>query len=251
MHILLTNDDGIDAPGLPEMARAMRDAGHAVTVVAPARQFSGASASILVDGEGHHIEVRADALDLGGIPAYSVGAAPAMCVLLAIHGRFGARPDLVVSGPNHGANVGRVVLHSGTVGAALTAGANGIRGLAVSLDVGLTPTEFHWDAAARAAARVLDLVNAQPEGAVVNLNVPNRAGEAELREAPLDPAGIVHTTTTEEDEEDSVHLGLASATGRSVAGSDADLLLQGYATVTAIAPLSAMPLEGTVPTSSE
>jgi len=168
-------------------------------------------------------------------------------VLLAIHGRFGERPDLVVSGPNHGANVGRVVLHSGTVGAALTAGANGIRGLAISLDVGLAPTEFHWDAAARAAVRVLDTVVAQAEGAVVNLNVPNRPGDAELIEAPLDPAGIVHTTTTEDDDEDSVRLALASATGLSVDESDADLLHRGYATVTSLAPLAATPLVGTLP----
>jgi 5'-nucleotidase len=246
MRILVTNDDGIDAPGLRELATAIRDAGHDVLVAAPARQLSGASASILIDGDASSVEVAAWPFPVG-IPASAVGAAPAMCVLLAIHGRFGARPDMVVSGPNHGANVGRVVLHSGTVGAALTAGANGIRGLAVSLDVGLTPTEYHWDAAARAAVRVLDTVVAQPEGAVVNLNVPNHADDAELIEAPLDPAGIVHTTTTEDEEEDSVRLALASATGLSVDDSDADLLHRGYATVTSLAPLAATPLVGTLP----
>jgi 5'-nucleotidase len=245
MRILVTNDDGVEAPGIDELATALHNAGNDVVVAAPARQYSGASASILIDGDEPRVDVRRHELP-GGVQAFAVGAAPAMCVLLAIHGRFGEPFDLVVSGPNHGANAGRVVLHSGTVGAALTAGANGIRGLAVSLDVGLAPTEFHWDSAARAAVRVLDTVLAQPEACVVNLNVPNRADDAELREAPLDPAGIVHTTTTEDDDEDSVRLALASATGRSVADSDADLLLRGFATVTSIAPLSALPLEGGV-----
>ncbi|WBU37879.1 5'/3'-nucleotidase SurE [Homoserinibacter sp. YIM 151385] len=247
MRILLTNDDGIEAPGFRELAVAILELGHDLVVAAPARQLSGASASILIDNDSPQVEVRPHDLGIDGLEARAVGAAPAMCVLLAIHGRFGARPELVVSGPNHGANAGRVVLHSGTVGAALTAGANGIRGLAVSLDVGLVPTGYHWNAAARTAAGLLELAAAQPAGAVLNLNVPNRAEPAELVEAPLDPAGIVHTTTTEDDDEDSVRLALASATGRSVADSDADLLARGFATLTRLAPVSALPLEPPLP----
>src|SRR6185312_8366341 len=97
MRILVTNDDGIESPGLQALASAARAAGHEVVV-------------------------------------YAVPAAPAYIVILSTLGVFGPSPDLVLSGVNPGANAGRAVLHSGTVGAALTAVARGLHGMAVSLD---------------------------------------------------------------------------------------------------------------------
>ena len=136
MNVLVTNDDGVASPGLHALARALVDDGYDVIVVAPDREMSGSSAAI---GQVH-VEEGIDAErvvlpGLDGVPAYAVAGPPGLCVLSARLGGFGDPPDLVVSGINPGANTGRAVLHSGTVGAALTAANFGCRGLAVSIDV--------------------------------------------------------------------------------------------------------------------
>jgi 5'-nucleotidase len=136
MKVLVTNDDGVASPGLHTLARALVDDGYDVIVVAPDREMSGSSAAI---GQVHVEEgidaARVDLPGLDGVPAYAVAGPPGLCVLSARLGGFGDAPDLVVSGINPGANTGRAVLHSGTVGAALTAANFGCRGLAVSIDV--------------------------------------------------------------------------------------------------------------------
>ena len=142
---LITNDDGIASPGLCALARAAIDAGLDVVVAAPHEEASGSSAAITgsntiaVTGRTEASSIRIEKrelVELPGVAAYSVRAAPGLIALLAAHGAFGAAPDLVLSGINRGANVGRVILHSGTVGAALTGGVNDARGLAVSLEIG-------------------------------------------------------------------------------------------------------------------
>lgn len=245
LRALVTNDDGIDSPGLHRLAAAARDSGLEVVVAAPAEQSSGASASIIAGVESRdRITVREREIPgLEGLPAYAVGAAPALISLIAAHGAFGERPDLVLSGINHGANLGQVILHSGTVGAALTAGVNGARGLAVSLDVGLEveweierpAAEPHWDTAARVACRVIPFLARQPAGTVLNLNVPDVDDEAlaGLRVAPLAEFGIVQTTMTEHTEGD-IRLTVADNSEDPTPGSDAALLAEGYAVVTAI-----------------
>jgi 5'-nucleotidase len=136
MKVLVTNDDGIDAPGLHVLAQALVADGRDVVVVAPARDMSGSGAAI---GQVHldqSIDARRVELPgLGGVPAYALDGAPGLCVLAARLGGFGDPPDVVMSGINPGCNTGRAVLHSGTVGAALTAANFGVRGLAVSIDV--------------------------------------------------------------------------------------------------------------------
>jgi 5'-nucleotidase len=136
MKVLVTNDDGVASPGLHTLARTLVDDGYEVIVVAPDREMSGSSAAI---GQVH-VEEGIDAErvvlpGLDGVPAYAVAGPPGLCVLSARLGGFGDAPELVVSGINPGANTGRAVLHSGTVGAALTAANFGCRGLAVSIDV--------------------------------------------------------------------------------------------------------------------
>jgi 5'-nucleotidase len=136
MKVLVTNDDGVGSAGLHALARALVDDGHDVVVVAPDREMSGSSAAI---GQVHIEEgidaERVDLPRLEGVPAYAVAGPPGLCVLTARLGGFGDPPELVVSGINPGCNTGRAVLHSGTVGAALTAANFGGRGLAVSIDV--------------------------------------------------------------------------------------------------------------------
>lgn len=241
-RILVTNDDGIDSPGLLELARLAAERGHDVVVAAPSAEASGSGASIV--GADEHGRVSFERRDLEGLEAYAVGAAPALIALLGAHGSFGPAPDLVLSGINRGANVGRVVLHSGTVGAALTAGANGSRGLAVSLDVGLRPEALHWAAGAEAAGAVLDAVLAAEPGTVVNVNAPNTAGLAELVWGRLASFGIVQALVAEPGEDGGARLTIADPLAELEPGTDAALLRDGFAVATAITGVGeAAPLE--------
>lgn len=243
---LITNDDGIDSPGLCALAIAAREHGFDVVVAAPARQSSGSSASITAAEEDGRIRIDRRELPGLGIPAFAVRGAPGLIALIASNGAFGDPPDLVLSGINHGANVGRAILHSGTVGAALTGGLGGARGLAVSLDVGIEPEVFQWEAAALVARAVLPILLAEAPGTVVNLNVPNVSTPVELREATLAPFGIVQTTM-HRDGDHHVRLAVEDLPNDPVPGSDAALLAAGYATLTSITPVSAVPLASSLP----
>ena len=122
-----------------------------------------------------------------------------------MHGAFGDPPDAVLSGVNRGANAGRAVLHSGTVGAALTAAAAGIRGLAVSLDVAFPVTDDegrHWATAARVGVDLLPALASAAAGVVFNVNTPDVA-YADLRgvrRAGLARFGQVQMTVVESGE---------------------------------------------------
>ncbi|MFP5368540.1 MAG: 5'/3'-nucleotidase SurE, partial [Actinomycetes bacterium] len=170
--------------------------------------------------------------------------------MIATHGAFGPPPDVVLSGVNRGANVGRAILHSGTVGAALTAGVNDRRGMAVSLDTGMNPKKIHWDTAARLATGLLPFLMEQDPGSVLNLNVPNSAGPdlPEYRTATLTRFGIVQTTLAERGQQ-HVRLAIADTTETPDPDSDAALLAAGYATVTALQPVTgtALPSLGALP----
>src|SRR5688572_24935355 len=122
--VLITNDDGIAAPGIRRLAAAVRAAGHSVLVAAPLQEASGMSAALNAVTEDGRIVVEPRVLrGLDGVPAFGVAASPAYITVLGALGAFGPVPDIVLSGVNRGANAGHAVLHSGTVGAALT-GAN-------------------------------------------------------------------------------------------------------------------------------
>lgn len=247
-RVLITNDDGIGSPGLHALAAAAAQAGLSVVVAAPASEASGSSSSITaVEQDGRIAVERRQLKDLDGVDAYAVHGAPAFITMIATHGAFGPPPDVVLSGVNRGANVGRAILHSGTVGAALTAGVNDRRGMAVSLDTGLNPARFHWDTAARLATGLMPFLMEQEIGTVLNLNVPNTAAEElpEYRAATLAKFGIVQTTLAERGQQ-HVRLAIADTTEEAHPDSDAALLAAGFATVTAIQPvtetaLSALP----------
>lgn len=234
---LVTNDDGIDSPGLVVLAAAAVRAGLDVVVAAPARQSSGASAGIIASTrEGRPLIERRQLPDLPAVEAYAVDAQPGYIVRAAVRGWLDPVPQLVVSGINHGANVGRAILHSGTVGAALTAGVNGVRGLAVSLDVGLYPAAPpHWDTAARLLPRVLEILIDAPEGTVLSLNVPDRPVEAlrELRSAALAAFGTVQTRVDRVDD-GQLHLARVEVDAPPEAGTDSALLAAGHPTLTAL-----------------
>jgi 5'-nucleotidase len=240
---LITNDDGIDAPGLHALARAARDAGLDVTIAAPMRQSSGSSASIVAAEEDGRIAIeRRELAGLDGVPAFAVRGGPGLVALIAAHGAFGEPAELVLSGVNHGANVGRAILHSGTVGAALTGGLNGAWGAAISLDVGMNPAEFHWDAAAAAALDLLPFLLGRPRGTVVNLNVPNAPSNRGVVEAALAPFGIVQTTLTERDA-GHIRLAVEDLPNTPEPGSDAAYLADGWITLTGLDAVSHVPLD--------
>jgi 5'-nucleotidase len=129
MRILVTNDDGIDSIGLHVLARSLVPLGD-VIVVAPNTEYSGYGAAF---GSLNISRPEVHKVEIDGVPeSWSVTGPPALCVLLSRLGAFGPPFDLIVAGINPGANVGRSIYHSGTVGAALTARSGGVSGIAVS-----------------------------------------------------------------------------------------------------------------------
>ncbi|HET9690029.1 MAG TPA: 5'/3'-nucleotidase SurE [Acidimicrobiales bacterium] len=182
-RILVTNDDGITSEGLVVLARMARELGE-VVVVAPDQEFSGASAAL---GPLHLIHPEVHEAAVQGIDeAWAVSGPPALCVYFARLGAFGGAPfDLVLAGINPGANVGRSVQHSGTVGAVITAASGRLSGVAVSQAVAGASIEGQgagdqlagqrWETAARVGVEVArGVLEAGPSPAVaVNVNVPN------------------------------------------------------------------------------
>ncbi|MGW4487452.1 5'/3'-nucleotidase SurE [Amycolatopsis sp. NPDC004368] len=235
MRALITNDDGIDSPGLPPLARGAVAHGWTVVVAAPAQEASGTSAGLSATGGDGRIAVeRRELQGLPGVPAHAVAAHPGLIALAAAQGLFGDPPDVVLSGVNRGANVGRAVLHSGTVGAALTASLNGARALAISLDVGMdSGPEHHWDTAVGVAATLFDRLAALPAGTVLNLNVPDRADAGAPMRAALAEFGAVRSRIQNAGD-GTVRLTAVVVEGALPPGSDARLLAEGHPTVTAL-----------------
>jgi 5'-nucleotidase len=132
-HILLTNDDGIDSPGLWAAAEALSELGY-VTVAAPRNQFSGAGRSHPIQSDG---VITPRQLQIGRQiwTAYAIGGSPAQAVLYAVYDLLTKKPDLVVSGINYGENLGTGITISGTLGAAFEAASVGVPALAVSLQL--------------------------------------------------------------------------------------------------------------------
>ncbi len=168
MHIMVTNDDGIHAAGILALAEALRVLGT-VTVVAPDRERSAAGHSLTL-----HSPLRVYELREG---FYAVDGTPTDCVNMGIHSLLSVRPDLVVSGINHGPNLGDDITYSGTVAAAMEANLMGIPAIAVSL--GTFDRQGHFDAAAQVAVRVARqvLANGLPADTFLNVNIPDCAAE--------------------------------------------------------------------------
>ena len=167
MFALLTNDDGIHAPGLAALDAALAGMGTLLTV-APAEEQSGMSHALTMN--------RPLRIIRHSHQRWAVSGTPVDCVYVAIHRVCERFPDLVISGINKGANLGDDVFYSGTVGAAREAALNGIPSLAVSLDLSDETEHLHFDTAASIAMGVVKRMQAHPlpEGCYLNLNVPNR-----------------------------------------------------------------------------
>ncbi len=161
-RILVTNDDGISAPGLKALEASLAQVGE-VTVVAPEREMSATSQSITV-----HAPLRVHRLDERH---YAVSGTPADAIILALHQLLPEKPELVVSGVNPGGNLGENVVYSGTVAAALEATLHGVPAIAVSLT---SRRSLDFGAAAAFAAELAAQVLREglPPGVMLNVNVP-------------------------------------------------------------------------------
>ncbi|MCW5588452.1 MAG: 5'/3'-nucleotidase SurE [Legionellales bacterium] len=162
MRILVSNDDGINAPGLAALANAMQQFGE-VYVVAPDRNRSGASNSLTLS--------RPLRVTEHGNNRFSIDGTPTDCVHLAITGLLPAPPDLVVSGVNAGANLGDDVFYSGTVAAAMEGRFMGLPSLAISL---AGEKLKYYESAAHIAVRIVEqlLHDPLPRSTILNINIP-------------------------------------------------------------------------------
>jgi len=169
MHILVTNDDGVTAPGLLALAQAMRALGE-VTVLAPDHNWSASGHVKTMD---RPLRVRETKL-ADGSSALTTDGAPSDCVALALLGIVPEKIDLVVSGINPNANIGHDVTYSGTVTAAMEAVISGVPGIAVSLDSKPGHGDLDYGPAAQVARQVAEKAAADglPEGVLLNINVP-------------------------------------------------------------------------------
>lgn len=211
-RVLLTNDDGIASPGLRLLARQLARA-HDVVVVAPEADRSGSGTGIgrFDPQEG----VRYQPAEFEDIEAYTIHGPPGLAVMAAALGAFGGKPDLVVSGINAGMNTGHSVIHSGTVGAALTARTFGTRGVAISLAVS---DPWHWDTAVAVADNIVGWLLDRPSGnLVLNVNVParNLTDIAGAAWAELDEFGYFRVANTDRSSERLSFQVASAETGRN------------------------------------
>ena len=165
MRVLVSNDDGVDAPGIRVLAERLAAVGE-VTVVAPDRDRSGASNSLTLD-----MPIRVAKI---GERRYRVAGTPTDCVHLALAGLLDFQPDIVVSGINNSANLGDDVIYSGTVSAAMEGRFLGFPAIAVSL-VSRDHVGVHYDSAAEAVLLLMRrlLVDPLPADTILNVNVPD------------------------------------------------------------------------------
>jgi len=232
MRALLTNDDGIDSPGLHELARHVEAAGFEVVVVAPSFDASGTGASLGHISRDRPIGYKeVQIIGLAG-KAFALDGPPALCTITSHLEAFGPRPDVVISGPNLGLNTGRSVLHSGTVGAALAAQNFGIKGLAVSLAVS---DPWHFDTACRYSIELLKILVQGPERCVLNLNVPALPFEQTngLRWGRLAEFGSVRSQVVGHTE-GQLNFDLVEIDFDAPADSDLGLVNAGFAAVTSL-----------------
>lgn len=170
MNILIANDDGVFAPGIQALAKALRPLGR-VVIVAPESERSGYSSALTLDRPLRPIQLSPD--------VWAVNGTPADCVYLSTNGLFDFEFDLVVSGINSGANLGDDVLYSGTVGAAFEGRLMKQAAIAVSLAGSNVRSYEHADDYAQAAQWVHDFIARGipqlPPRHILNINIPDVA----------------------------------------------------------------------------
>jgi 5'-nucleotidase len=227
VHILITNDDGVHAPGLAALLKRVSEVAE-VVVVAPDREQSAVGHALTL----HH-PLRAARISEN---IFSVDGTPTDCVNLGIHSLLSFRPDLVISGVNRGGNVCDDVTYSGTVAAALEATLMGIPAIAVSLVT--QGAGEHYDAAAACAARLALTVMEKglPSDTFLNVNVPDLP--AELLKVPLITSqgkrSYEGTIVDKVDPRGRNHywIGTADLSFQDIPGSDYHAVSRGHVSIT-------------------
>jgi 5'-nucleotidase len=234
MHILVTNDDGIHAPGLLALAQAMRQCGR-VSIIAPERNWSGGGHVKTLD---RPLRVREVTLADGSVALTSDGA-PSDCVAMALLGLLNDKVDLVVAGINPTANLGHDVTYSGTVTAIMEGMIWGTPGIAMSLDgAGVPQGTLDYQVAARVARLVVRKViqHGLPAGVFLNVNLPNLP-ICELKGIQLTRQGLrVYRDRLDIRQDPRGHdyywIGGDTPTGIPEDGTDVGALARGYVSVT-------------------
>jgi 5'-nucleotidase len=235
MRILLCNDDGYQAMGIQTLASTLRKAGHEVTIVAPHEERSGQSHAMTF--------FRPVLVRKVDDATYAVHGTPADCAFLALHDILKNQHfDIVMSGINHGLNVGWDVNYSGTVGAATEAASLGYKAIAVSVDLdGCTTQELAKKAFENAAQLALYFVEKSekivwPKLEVLNLNHPGLRMKG-VRTASCGSISVyvptAHKMTSDELSKQGTHvfmIGGQARRGSSIAEQDVNLIQEGYAT---------------------
>jgi len=233
-HILVTNDDGINAPGLFALVQEMRKLGK-VSVLAPDRNWSGGGHVKTLDRALRGKQVRLAI----GTQAFASDGAPSDCVALATLGFFKEPIDLVVSGINEGANLGHDVTYSGTVTAAMEAVIAGVPGIAVSLEtLDGHLGDIDYGPAARAASKIVRQVieNGLAHEILLNVNVPFLADD-KIRGVVLTRQGLRVYHSRLDERIDPRHkpyywIGGDAPTGVPEIGTDVGALAEGFVSVT-------------------
>ena len=226
MRILLSNDDGYFAPGLKALAEALKDLGD-ITVVAPERDRSGASNSLTLD--------RPLSLRRATNGFHFVNGTPTDCVHLAVTGMFEHMPDMVVSGINHGANMGDDTIYSGTVAAATEGFLLGVPSIAFSL---ASKAASDFTSAARVARDLVERFLREPfrEPVLLNVNIPDREYE-DLKGMQVTRLGkrhkaepVIRSSTPRGDT--VFWIGPAGEAADAGAGTDFSAVAEGFVSVT-------------------
>ena len=229
MKVLISNDDGVFAPGLAALVRAFAAAGHEVTVCAPDGQRSAASQSLTI---ARPLVVREAQVE-GAERAFAIGGTPADCVKLGL-ACLCPEAEAVVSGVNHGYNAGSDVLYSGTVGAAMEGALSGRPALAISLG---SAREDTYDRAADAALTAFGIMLARPlqPCSVLNVNYPVCDEAKGLVAAPMEQLHYDESYTKGVNEAGETTYTLTGCIAKDRRQSrDYELLEQGYATMTVL-----------------
>jgi 5'-nucleotidase len=234
MRILLTNDDGIFAPGLAAIYKELVKLGD-VTVVAPDVSRSGTSHSVTF-----HRPLVCNKVDINGLfTGFSIQGSPADCVKLASMQLHEGPIDLLVAGINNGANAGINVYYSGTVAAAMEGAILKIPAVAMSLAVEDSGEAGDFDKAAEYCVKVLKMLMPVENGGVININIPqlSKGKPKGIRAVPQSNKGFDEYYIEQKNEQGQVLFQLAGGP-HPLDGTSTDTtsLLEGFITVTALAP---------------
>ena len=230
MQILLTNDDGIFAPGLAAIYKELVKMGS-VTVVAPAVSHSGASHSVTF-----RQPLVCNKVDIEGLfTGFSVQGSPADCVKLAVMQLHDGPIDLLVAGINNGANAGINVYYSGTVAAAMEGAFLKVPAVAMSL---AAEEQMDFEKAAEYCAKILKKLMPVKSGEVININIPqlSRGEPKGIRTVPQSSRGFEEYYIPQKNEQGRTVFQLAGGSHHADGSStDTTSLVEGFITITALA----------------